>query len=145
MNKIRPWLYIGKYSDTKNLTSLQNHTITAMLQLAAPVPQPNITHLYLPVEDGEPLPHIYLQQGLDFIRQQRAHNQRLLIACGAGVSRAATFTIAALVDQEQLPLLDAYHLIKQHRPIIMPHPALWTSLCQYYQQEIPFQQLFNKR
>ena len=66
MDKIRPWLYIGKYSDTLNMHLLSRHNIKAMLQLAELVEHPGITSLYLDVEDGEPLPHNLLRTGIEF-------------------------------------------------------------------------------
>ena len=56
MDKIRPWLYIGKYRETLDGRYLSAHNITAMLLLAELVEHPGITSLYLAVEDGEPLP-----------------------------------------------------------------------------------------
>ena len=45
MNKIRPWLYIGKYRETKNSFLLEAHQIGAMLQLAELVEHTGIISL----------------------------------------------------------------------------------------------------
>ena len=120
MNKIRPWLYIGKYRDTLNTHLLSAYNIKAMLQLAELVEYPNITSLYLPVDDGVPLPDALLRQG------------------GAGISRSTAFAIAALKETEGMTLLEALRLVKRYHPIAMPHPAIWDSLCAYYGEDVLF-------
>ena len=56
MYPIRPWLYVGKYRETLNRRLLHINGIGSMLQLAERVDQPGIASLYLPVDDGVPLP-----------------------------------------------------------------------------------------
>jgi hypothetical protein len=137
MNSIRNWLYIGKYRDTLDARLLAEHKIGAMLQLAEAVKHPDIESLYLPVEDGLPLAHRYLQQGIDFTLRQKRLGRSVLVACGAGMSRSATFAVAALKDGEGLGLLAALRDVKRHHPDTMIHPALWKSLCAFYQEDIP--------
>jgi predicted protein tyrosine phosphatase len=105
-----------------------------MLQLAAPVPQPDIESLYIAVEDGVALPPDKLRQGVAFIRAQKAAERAVLVACGAGISRSVTFGLAALKEEEGLTLLDAYRAIHAVHPDALPHKALWDSLCQYYSE-----------
>ena len=100
MNQIRPWLYIGKYRETRDYRLLTAHGITAMLLLAELVEHPGITSLYLAVEDGEPLPHEMLTKGVDFVKAQKAAGQTILVACGAGISRSASFAAAALKEMK---------------------------------------------
>ena len=139
MNPIRPWLFIGKYRETKNLSLLQSTGIDAMLQLAEWVEQPGIASLYLPVQDGEPLPFHLLRRGLAFITTHHAEQHRVLVACGAGISRSAAFATAAIKEIESLGILDALRAVKHAHPQAMPHMALWESLCTYYQENVPFE------
>ena len=132
-------LYIGRYRDTVNLTLLRAHNIDAMLQLADQIEQPGIEVLYLDVEDGEPLPAEKLRQGVSFVRDQLAAGRRVLIACGAGISRSVTFAIAVLHEEEGISLLDAFHDIRSIHPDALPHYKLWYSLCEYYQENVPFE------
>jgi protein-tyrosine phosphatase len=138
MNAIRPWLYIGKYRETLDIELLSRKKIGAMLQLAQAVQQPGITSLYLPVDDGVPLPEYLLRQGVDFVLSEKRRDQRVLIACGAGISRSAAFAVAALKEAEGLGLLEAAKTVRKHHPPTMLHPALWESLCSYYEEEVPF-------
>ncbi len=138
MNQIRSWLYVGKYRDTLDLHLLAANQIGAMLQLAELVEQPGMTTLYLPVEDGVPLPFDLLHRGVNFVVANKEENKRVLIACGAGISRSAAFAVAALKETEGLDLLDALRAVTQRHPEAMPHMALWESLCAYYDEDIPF-------
>ncbi len=143
MNEIRPWLYVGKYRDTLDRYLLEQHRIEAMLQLAELVKQPGIISLYLPVEDGEPLPFERLRQGTDFVLNEKCEEHTVLIACGAGQSRSVTFAIAVLKESEDLSLFAAWREVKLRHPDALPHMALWESLCRYYNESIPFVRLFD--
>ena len=143
MNQIRPWLFIGKYRETQDEQLLKNHQIEAMLQLAELVEQPDIVTLYLAIEDGYPISHEILKRGIEFVKGNKKTGRKTLIACGAGISRSATFAVASLKEIEQLRLLEAYWEVKKHHPEAMPHPALWQSLCEYYNENISFIQLLR--
>jgi hypothetical protein len=137
MDAIRPWLYVGKYRETLDASLLRTKEIDAMLQLAEAVEHPGIKSLYLPVEDGVPIPPSLLQQGVDFVLSERDRGRTVLIACGAGISRSVAFAVAVLREAEGLSLLKAVESVTKHHPESMPHPALWQSLCDYYHEEVP--------
>ncbi|MBN1219539.1 MAG: dual specificity protein phosphatase family protein [Anaerolineae bacterium] len=118
------------------------YNIGAMLQLAELVEQPGITSLYLNVADGEPLSEALLRQGVDFVIDAKRGGHTVLISCGAGISRSTAFTVAVIKEVENLYLLDAFRSVKQYHPEAMPHPTIWASLCAYYQEDIPFSNLF---
>ena len=145
MNRIRPWLYIGKYQETTNQYLLTAHQIGAMLQLAQRVEQPGIVSLYLALNDGEPLSFELLSKGIEFVKRNQETERTILVACGAGISRSVAFAVASLKEIEQLTLLEAYREVKQHHPEAMPHPAIWLSLCQYYNEDVPFIKLLRLR
>jgi protein-tyrosine phosphatase len=144
MQQVRPWLFIGRYSETLSADFLERHKIRAVLQLAAPVDHPGITVLYLPVDDGLPVQESALANGIAFIRTEYAQGNRVLVACGAGISRSTTFAIAALKEEENLNLLDAFREITKAHPNGMPHPELWKSLCRYYGEEIDFLDMWRQ-
>lgn len=143
MNQIRSWLYIGKYRDTCDLAYLRSRNIGAMLQLAELVEQPNITALYLPVEDGEPIPTHLLAQGIEFIRSQKALGKIVLVACGAGISRSSSFALAALKEEENLGLMEALREVAIKHRDTQPHPELWNSLCGYYNEAIDYRKVIE--
>ena len=143
MYRIRPWLYVGKYSETLDLRLLSANGIDAVLELAELVEQPGIACLYVRVEDGEPLPPERLREGMAFVRANVEEGNRVLIAYGAGISRSVAFAVAALRELEGKGLLDALRSVAQRHPQAMPHPAIWRSLCAYYGESIPFVDTLN--
>lgn len=138
MDEIRPWLYIGNIRDTANKSYLAHKSIQTILQLAIEVDHPGITCLYLPVEDFAPLNFRLLEKGVAFIRQQKALNKRVLVACAAGINRSSSFCTAALKEEEGLSLLDAFKEVKKKHPESMPHEPVWVSLCNYYEEQTPY-------
>ena len=139
MNAIRKWLYLGKYRDTLEITSLSNHNIGAMLQLAEAIQYPAIESLYLPVEDGVPLSNHHLRKGIGFVLGQKQLGRNVLVACGAGMSRSAAFAVAALNEDEGLGLLNALQAVKSRHPDTLIHPALWESLCVFCKETVPLE------
>jgi protein-tyrosine phosphatase len=145
MDEIRPWLYIGKYRETQNISYLRAKSIQAMLQLAEDVEQPGITSLYLPVEDFAPLKFSLLERGIAFIREQKSIGNRVLVACGAGINRSSTFCTAALKEEEGLSIFEAFKEVKKRHPESMPHEPVWESLCSYYRESIPYLDVMRVR
>lgn len=138
MDQIRPWLFIGKFRETQQLSYLRAKSIEAMLQLAAPVDQPDIKSLYLRVEDFAPLNFYLLEQGVSFVREQKELGRRVLVACREGINRSSSFCTAMLIADEGLGLFDAFKEVKKAHPESMPQEALWKSLCEYYGESIPY-------
>jgi dual specificity MAP kinase phosphatase len=143
MYVIRSWLYVGKFRETQDEELLKQCGIRAILQLADSVKQPKILSLYVPVEDGELLPFEQLKRGVEFVRLAKAQNSNVLIACGAGISRSASFAIAALKEEEKLTLLDAFRQVLAKHPQARPHPALWKSLCEYYDEDVGYKDILK--
>ncbi len=142
MDAIRPWLYVGKYRETLDADLLAAKKIGAMLLLAEDVTHPGITSIYLPVEDGVPLPNRLLRRGLDFCLSAKNRGQTVLIACGAGLSRSVAYAVAALKETEDLNLLQAMQIVHQRHESML-HPALWKSLCVYYDEEVPVHRMLK--
>jgi hypothetical protein len=138
MYPIRSWLYIGKFRETLDYSLLYHSKIGAMLQLAEPVQQPDISSLYLSIEDGESLSADTLRMGVEFVRLEKARGKNVLIACGAGISRGVSFAIAALKEEENLSLLEAFRQIQAEHSQARPHLELWKSLCDYYGEDVPY-------
>lgn len=145
MDEIRPWLLIGKYRDTLNSAYLADKRVSAMLQLAEKVEQPNIVSLYLPIEDFAPIQHQFLREGVDFIRQQKKNGHRILVACGAGINRSSAFCAAAIKEEEGLSLFDAFQEVKKKHIESLPHEPVWESLCKFYNETTPYLEVMMVR
>ena len=145
MIQIRPWLFIGKVVETRDHELLVRRQIDAMLQLAADVQQQGVASLHIDIEDGEPISPSDLAQGVEFVRRHHAEGRRVLVACGAGISRSSTYAIAALKETERLSLLEAFRAVSAIHADALPHPMLWKSLCEHYEEDVPFIALLRER
>jgi hypothetical protein len=143
MNRIRPWLFIGKYRDTIDYSSLKADEIGAMLLLAEPVDHPGIVSLYLNVDDGVPLAGDALKRGINSVLEQKQAGRSTLIACGAGQSRSVVFGIAALKEGEGLSLMDALYAIRSQHSDAEPHRVLRESLWRHYGENVPYFDMLN--
>lgn len=145
MIQIRPWLLIGKVVETRDHELLVGREIDAMLQLAADVPQPGIASLHIDIDDGQPISPTDLASGVEFVLRHHVEGHRVLVACGAGISRSTTYVIASLMELERLDLLEAFRAVRAVHTEALPHPALWKSLCAYYDEDVPFFALLRER
>jgi hypothetical protein len=131
---------IGGLRDVMNHEMLRGEGIEALLQLGGsererpsdPLPPYLLAALPLPVMDARALPPELLRQGLDFIGAQRAQDRKVLVACGAGISRSAAFVVAYLHEQG-MEIDEALRTVIREHPVALPHPALLRSLIEYYQ------------
>lgn len=136
MDWITPDLAIGGLSDLLDHGRLQEEAVEAVLQLyghpreRATIPLP-LEILQLPVKDREPLPPEFLRAGLDFLAEQRRAGRRVVVACGAGISRSPCF-VAACLHTEGMALDEAFRLIQGARPQICPNRELMRSLLDYF-------------
>ncbi|MCC6260803.1 MAG: dual specificity protein phosphatase family protein [Anaerolineales bacterium] len=143
MDEIRPWLFIGSYKDTINYDYLVTNSINAMLLFAEKVEQPNIVSLYLPVKDVTPVSNAHILEGLNFIRKHKRSGSRILVACGAGISRSSAFCAASLKEEENLSLFEAFKQVKKQHPNAFPHELIWNSFCAYYQESVPYLEIMR--
>ncbi len=111
--------------------------------MAEAIDYADLTSRYLAVEDGAPLPPEKLREGVDFVLSEKQRGKTILISCGAGISRSATFAVATIKEAENLRMLEALRVVKRSHPATQPHPALWESLCDYYGEAVSFFSILN--
>lgn len=143
MHRIRPWLYVGSQRETENPEQLQAHEIGAMLQLHRHIPQEGITEKYLPVEEGYPLPKHSIEQGIQFILDEKAAGRAVLVACGAGVSRSVMFATAALKVAENLTLPEAFSEVLKLHDKAMPDELHWKSMNEYFGEDTDYWEMWR--
>lgn len=144
MKTIRPWLTVGKFRDTLDPNYLREQGIKAMLQLVEVPLTPGIEALHLTVEDGQPIPLELLKRGVQFVLAAKSGGRRVMIVCGAGLSRSVSFAIASIKEAEGLTLVDAFREVRRHHPEALPHPALWKSLCECYHEDLTLQRALSE-
>ncbi len=93
----------------------------------------DFTLLDLPIFDGEPVAGDHLRRGTAFIDAQRRAGHKVLVHCVGGVSRSVTFTLAYLIEYQEMSLPDAYARLIGRRAMACPHGELFASLVRHYQ------------
>lgn len=132
MYQIRDWLFISGSIAAADKSILKEHNIKALLSLHTKITPQGVETLFLPVQEGIPLPATTVKQGVAFVQAHHAKKQPVVIACGMGVSRSVTFTTAALHVIEEIPLHEAFLSILAKHSKALPDHVHWDSLLELY-------------
>lgn len=137
VNHVQDGVYIGSVLALQQKNRIRSMGINSVLRLdrinrAAGQWDKDFYLMDLPLPDGAPLASRLLERGVDFIRQQTNREQKVLVHCQMGVSRASTFVMAYLVQHAGMSLAQAYQTVQKSRPIIHPNPMLVQSLVKHY-------------
>ena len=132
-NQITDFLYIGGAQLTNVSEKLKEMGITSVLKLYESPPDwpPGFVVYNMPHPDGETISDERIARHIKFITEEIKAGHKVLVVCGAGISRSSTAVLAYLVSTG-MSLPDAYHLLKSRHPIASPNPALWESLIRYF-------------
>jgi protein-tyrosine phosphatase len=143
MFKIRDWLFISGYPSASSPQLVKAHGIEASLQLFEAIKMEGVESLYLDVQDGYEITPAQIRSGVDFVRANHEKSKKVLVTCGAGISRSVTFSIACLKEIEGLSLPDAYKSVRQHHPEAMPDHIHWKSISDYYGESGDFWEIWG--
>jgi protein-tyrosine phosphatase len=107
--------------------------ITSVLKLYESPPDwpPGFIVYNMPHPDGEPISDDRIARHIKFITDEIKAGHKVLVVCGAGISRSSTAVLAYLVSTG-ISLPDAYKLLKSRHPIANPNPVLWDCLIKYF-------------
>jgi len=132
-NHVLGKVYIGGLFTLTDPESLHAAGVTSILKLTRSSlgSEDGFTVLDLAFPDGWLIPDGYLRRGIDFVREEESRGNGVVILCAAGISRSATFALAYLVESGY-DLHEAFLHLRERRPIVSPHPALWLSLLQFF-------------
>ena len=129
MNRIAERLFIGDANDGADADALRGSGITAVLNATNESDRlgGRFAYLRLGQDDGAPIPPERLDRFARWMRERMETGETVLIHCGAGVSRAATFAITWLM-LAGLSWDEAEALVLAARPQIAPNAALKLSV-----------------
>ncbi|VDK86254.1 unnamed protein product [Onchocerca ochengi] len=129
ISKIRPFLYL---SGLAPLTPISLKSFTCIINCVAGLRQfapPHLSVLHIPIEDDEETdlsPYWYIV--FRKIDEQKKIGGKVLIFCGMGISRSATFVIAYLMCVEKMTLRDAYKEVQNIRNIVCPNVGFFKQM-----------------
>ncbi|WP_375757152.1 dual specificity protein phosphatase family protein [Corallococcus exercitus] len=89
-----------------------------------------ITFLHLPTVDMRAIQSRMIHDGVAWVRERLAREQKVLIHCEHGIGRSALLTLCVLVDQGMEPLA-ALELAKTRRPCVSPSPEQLGAFLEY--------------
>jgi protein-tyrosine phosphatase len=143
MFKIRDWLFISGFPSASSPNLVKAEGIGAMLQLFEAIEMRGVDTLFVEVQDGHEITPQQIRKGVDFVRLHHDKGKKVLVTCGAGISRSVTFSIACLKEIEGLSLPDAYKSIRQHHPEAMPDHIHWKSVADFYEEKGDFWEIWG--
>ncbi|RKI50129.1 protein phosphatase [Corallococcus sp. AB049A] len=91
-----------------------------------------ITFLHLPTVDMRAIQLRMIHDGVAWVRERLAKEQKVLIHCEHGIGRSALLALCVLVDQGLEPL-EALDLAKTRRPRVSPSPEQLKAFIAYTQ------------
>ena len=127
-NEIIANVYIGNYKFALDAELLIKEGITYILNCGNGLKnfyenENLFKYLYIPLYDSEAQKlDKYLDTTNKFIKEGSENGNKILIHCGAGMSRSASICLMYMIIEKKYKFSDAYTLMKQKRKCVMPNP-----------------------
>ncbi len=83
-----------------------------------------------------------LKRSVDFVRVEKARAENVLVAYGAGMSRAASF-VRSVKGRRTAESTRCISASSSQASQARPHLALWQSLCEDYDEDVPDKDIFQ--
>ena len=132
MQEILPGLFIGSYHPASNKQVLRSHNITHVCCcIGVPPPFPGDFQYHVFPAKDVPEEDIlrFFRAAIAFIDAALSSpSGRVLVHCGAGISRASTISTAYLMHRLRLSFRDALHLVHSVRPFVRPNHGFLLQL-----------------
>lgn len=133
MSRLCSRLFLGGIKDAERLATDNSAGITAVISLCAEeiVPKSrDVKYVRIPVEDARPATCSQFEQVMSAIAEH-IRGGKVLLSCGAGMSRSPIFAAAWIHRCGYLHVESALLEIAELRPSIDPSPALLRSVKQH--------------
>lgn len=133
-------LYLGNELGADCLESLQEHSITHVVQIRSPflyyssiVPFPdNFKYLQLNFADNDKTEiQQYFSETFEFISSALENSGIVYVHCAMGVSRSSSIVIAFLMKYMKLDFNNALSIVERCRPIVQPNQGFIKQLQEY--------------
>ena len=126
-NEIIDNIYVGNYKFALDAKSTIKEGITHILNCGNGLKNfyenDNIfKYLYIPLYDSESQKlEKYLEKSNNFIKEGSTNNNKILIHCGAGMSRSVTICLMYMIMEKKYKFSEAYKIIKEKRKCAVPN------------------------
>ncbi|KAJ5357962.1 phosphatases II [Penicillium brevicompactum] len=132
MSEVTDHLYISGYEFASNLSELQRHRITHILNMSYEYDNAfpdEFTYMHIPAKDTltERLGP-WFHDIAAFVAEAKKSNGTTLVHCQLGISRSSTALLASLIINEELRLSSAFKLLKGATPDVEPNPTFLREL-----------------
>jgi hypothetical protein len=133
ISQVTDQLFIGKAKLVYQPEALHELGITSVVKLYEwhPIWADGFRVLDSPFPDGEHIASERLAAFDQHIAAEISAGERVLVVCGAGMSRSATVVLSYLVASG-MGLHEAYDLLWSKHHDTLPHPYLWRSLIEHH-------------
>uniref|UniRef100_A0A8C2TSA1 Dual specificity phosphatase 28 n=1 Tax=Coturnix japonica TaxID=93934 RepID=A0A8C2TSA1_COTJA len=126
---------LGNARTACNAELLAREGVTFCVNVTRQQPFPGLLQaraMRVPVFDdpAEDLYH-YFEQCSDAIEEAVRSGGKCLVYCKNGRSRSAAICTAYLMRHRNLPLKDAFEVVKAARPVAEPNAGFWSQLQRY--------------
>jgi len=134
MDEIVENIFIGNYSAASNKSLLQEKGVTHILIAANNLEKffPNdFEYKIFPLYDSEYTKITkYFEESNNFIKNSIL-NGKILIHCGAGISRSVSLLLAYMIANMNMNYSEAIKIMKEKRSIANPNPGFEKQLRNY--------------
>ena len=130
MSRLCSRLFLGGIKDAERLAADNSAGITAIISLCAEEVVPkrrDIKYVRIPIDDARPVPLSQFEAVMNAIAVH-IRGGRVLLHCGAGMSRSPIFAAAWIHRCGYLHIENALLEIAELRPEIDPSPVLLKSV-----------------
>ncbi|GMR42466.1 hypothetical protein PMAYCL1PPCAC_12661, partial [Pristionchus mayeri] len=154
-SRIRPFLYVAGIAGLSPGVLNRFGTVINLIpgfRLKAPS-RLNVYHIAIDDDEGVDLTPFWTTV-FKAIDEERKKRGKLLLLCGMGISRSATFAIGYLMCIEKLTLHDSYKHVQHCRSVVCPNMGFFRQMIELEEKAIPpppsppftlFLQMFSRR
>ncbi|CEL96944.1 unnamed protein product [Vitrella brassicaformis CCMP3155] len=131
MQQVVPGLWLGSFHPANDRYQLRTQGITHICCCVNLPPRfPSDFEYHVIPADDTPSENIsrFFPKAIEFIRDAIHRGGKVLVHCGAGISRAPTICTAFLMDEFHLPMDKALNLVQTQRPFASPNTGFMAQL-----------------